>query len=303
MKYLKYSLLALIVISLFSCEQDEDTTDPTRTRDLIYLDANGVTIKAYAAIGDTGTVNGILYTVVDANTLRNRIYAGLDVTNVCVSRITDMRLMFLGDSTFNQDISSWDVSNVTNMSEMFSGAMSFNQDIGSWDVSNVTDMNRMFAGAMSFNQDIGSWDVSNVRNMSFMFENASSFNQYINTVGFKGSWDVDNVTDMSFMFAGASSFNQDISYWDVDNVTDMSGMFAGASSFNQNIGLWLYYYNGDLTAVPPIVSNMSYMFYGATNFNQDLSIWYVVNVTSCNAFSGNTTAWTLPKPNFTNCTP
>ena len=169
MKLFKYSLIALISIALFSCEKDDDnngaTTRTTPTNNpLIYLDTNGVTIKAIAAatIGDTGTVNGILYTVVDRNTLNNRIDSSLDVTNVCVSKITDMSLMFSGDDSFNKDISSWDVSNVTNMRSMFGQAHSFNQDISSWDVSNVTDMYQMFYEAVSFNQDISSWNVSNV---------------------------------------------------------------------------------------------------------------------------------------------
>jgi len=38
-------------------------------------------------------------------------------------------------------------------------------------------------------------------------------------------------------------------------------------------------------------------------FNQDLSIWNVTNVTYCYNFDMNTANWTLPKPNFTNCTP
>ena len=50
------------------------------------------------------------------------------------------------------------------------------------------------------------------------------------------------------------------------------------------------------------VSNMSRMFQG-TIFNQDLSSWVVTNVTKCNLFSMLNTSWTLPKPNFTNCTP
>ena len=145
MKLFKYSLIALISISLFSCEKDDDTTGPTNNA-LIYLDANGVTIKAGASavIGDTASINGILYTVVDTTTLRNRIDSSLDVTNICVSRITDMSFMFYDATSFNQDISSWDVSNVTNMRSMFDvdvlfGRSVFNQDISSWDVSNVIE--------------------------------------------------------------------------------------------------------------------------------------------------------------------
>ena len=219
MKLFKYYLIALISISLFSCEKDDDTTEPTTpttpiNNALIYLDTNGVTIKASAAatIGDTGTVSGILYTVVDLPTLQNRIDSSLDVTNVCVSKITNMRFIFNSAASFNSDISSWDVSNVTNMEGMFRSAFSFNQDIGSWSVSNVTSMYAMFGEAANFNQDIGSWDVS--------------------------------------------------------NVTYMQSMFIRASSFNQNI-----------------------------------SSWNVSNVTQCTNFSLFTTAWTLPKPNFTNCNP
>ena len=45
------------------------------------------------------------------------------------------------------------------------------------------------------------------------------------------------------------------------------------------------------------------MFSGATSFNQDLSSWSVFNVFNCDDFDANTPQWTLPKPNFTNCTP
>ena len=62
------------------------------------------------------------------------------------------------------------------------------------------------------------------------------------------------------------SFNQPIGEWDVSNVTDMHAMF------------WY-----------------------AITFNQDLSSWNVDNVIDCMSFSGNTPSWTLPKPNFTNC--
>ncbi|MDA9072129.1 BspA family leucine-rich repeat surface protein [bacterium] len=285
----------------------------------VYLDTNGITIKAYnwAQVGDTGTVNGILYTIVDSLTLRNRINSRADVANVCVSRITDMFRLFDGRSSFNQDISSWDVSNVTDMGGMFSYNYSFNQDISSWDVSNVTDMGGMFERAPIFSQDISSWDVSNVTDMRGMFARASSFNQDIS------SWNVSNVTDMGLMFSGdiilgSSVFNQDISSWDVSNVTDMDGMFAQNYTFNQDISSWnvsnvtimggMFYgassFNQDISSWNVSnVTDMSYMFYGASSFNQNLSSWSVSNVTQCTEFSFNTTAWTLPKPNFTACTP
>jgi len=73
----------------------------------------------------------------------------------------------------------------------------------------------------------------------------------------------------------------------------MNNMFDGASSFNQPLINW------DITSV----SNMASMFSGATSFNQDLLNWNAVNVTQCSQFSLNTPNWTLPKPNFTNCSP
>ena len=101
MKLLKYSLIALISISLFSCEKDDvTTTEPGTPRGpVIYLDGNGVTVKAgaNAVIGDTASINGILYTVVDRAMLLSlvSILDSLpDNENVCVSKITDMNRMF-----------------------------------------------------------------------------------------------------------------------------------------------------------------------------------------------------------------
>ena len=107
------------------------------------------------------------------------------------------------------------------------------------------------------------------------------------------------ILDMNSMFYN-SLFNQDIGNWDVSNVTDMggvlpfnSGMFWGATAFNQDITFW------DVSNV----TTMRDMFGSAYAFNQNLSSWNVDGVTDCGSFSQDTTSWTLPQPNFTNCTP
>ena len=116
------------------------------------------------------------------------------------SNVTDMALMFENQSSFNQDISSWDVSKVTSMFSMFSNNSVFNQDISAWNVSSVTDMYFMFAGCIAFNQDISIWDVS-------------------------------SVTDMTNMFGSAIAFNKNIRYWVVGSGTTLTNMFNGATAF------------------------------------------------------------------------
>ena len=97
-----------------------------------------------------------------------------------------------------------------------------------------------------------------------------------------------NVTNMRALFFNATSFDQDISNWDVSS---MYKMFNKASNFNQDIGSW------DVSNVHFMIG----MFYKAISFNQDILIWNVSKVTMCEDFSKDATAWTLPKPNFTNC--
>lgn len=290
----------------------------------IYLDENGITIKCYewGEIGEQGTINGVVYTIVDETMLREMLRDGEDITKVCTTKVTDMSYLFQ-NLNFNQSIGSWDVSNVTDMTGMFwsplgMGALApnpFNQDISAWDVSNVTNMWVMFAGSL-FNQDISAWNVSKVTNMSAMFS-TSVFDQDIS------SWNVSSVTNMASMFYN-SSFNQPIRNWDVSNVTKMNNMFAYAS-FNQDISSWdvssvismqgmfqsldLYInlapnpFNQDISSWEVSnVTDMSLMF-AHSSFNQDLSAWDVENVTVCQGFNLNSSEWTLPLPNFTNCNP
>jgi len=175
-----------------------------------------------------------------------------------VSKVTDMREMFIGARSFNGDLSKWNVSNVTNMERMFAGAKKFDGDISKWNVSNVTDMRSMFGYASSFNGDISKWNVSNVTDMSYMFLNARSFN------GDLSRWNVSNVTDMYGMFELASSFNGDLSKWNVSNVTNMERMFAGAKKFDGDLSRWNV----------SKVADMERMFFGADSFDKKNAPWY-----------------------------
>ncbi len=220
--------------------------------------------KNAANLGNTGDMNG--WDVSKVTNMREMFNGASSfnqpIGNWNVSSVTSMDAMFAVASSFNQPIGNWNVSSVTSMSFMFAGASSFNRPIGGWDVSSVTNMAEMFSGASSFNQPIESWDVSNVASMSFMFYGASSFNQPL------GSWNVSSVTNMYAMFYGASSFNQPLGDWDVSSVTNMHSMFFGASSFNQPIGGW------DVSSV----TIMEWMFAGASSFNQPIGTWNVSNV-------------------------
>jgi surface protein len=310
-----YTIENTTITSNQSFEEVSLFVDGNGSNNAVYLASNGVTIKASAGAqnNEQGRIGNITYTVVDLETLKFEISQEGDVSTLVTSLVTDMSDLFNNNSTFNQDISSWDVSNVTNMGYMFSSS-SFNQDIGSWDVSSVTDMEGMFCNATDFNQNISSWDVSNVTDMEGMFYNATDFNQNISswdvsnviymgsmfdgTTAFNqpiGDWDVSSVINLVYMFEDATAFNQPIGDWDVSSVTDMSFMFNGATAstaFNQPIGDW------DVSSV----TDMTQMFYNAT-FNQDISSWSVENVTNCDSFSTDAPLTEENTPNFTNCTP
>ena len=223
----------------------------------IYFE-NGICKCPGTSVGDTETINGVTYTVVDNSTIQGQINSGN--VKLCTTLVTDMSGLFMNNNSFNSDIGFWDTSNVTNMEGMFRGANSFNQYIGDWNVSLVTNMTAMFRES-AFNQDIGSWNVSSLVSIDQMFYD-TVFNYDI------GGWNISNVQDTNSMFQNNSEFNQDISSWDTSLVTDMHDMFLGAASFNQDISSWN-------TAN---VTRMDRMFYSANAFNQDISSWNTINV-------------------------
>ena len=58
---MKYIILFIPILFLFSCEDEEDFSQP------FYVDENGVTIKAkdWVTVGTTGVLNGITYIAID----------------------------------------------------------------------------------------------------------------------------------------------------------------------------------------------------------------------------------------------
>ncbi|MFT7156927.1 MAG: hypothetical protein ACI8Q1_001942, partial [Parvicella sp.] len=132
---LSLSVVAIIIgTTLSSCSEDNvttntnntNTTDSTKGETLdcsnggaVYLDANGVTIKACpnAQVGDTGYIDGKMYIVADNRMLSDVSYLkNVDWTKYCTTRATLFEGQAFGfdnalenTEPFNQPIGHWDV--------------------------------------------------------------------------------------------------------------------------------------------------------------------------------------------------
>jgi surface protein len=153
------------------------------------------------------------------------------IGNWDVSRVTNMRKLFLNCHDFIDDINDWNVSNVKDMSYMFSGCYNFNQPLYKWNVLNVTSengMEKMFSMCQNFKEDISMWNVSNVKNMSYMFNFCKNFNQDLS------SWDVSNVKNMNYMFFFCESLTKKPN-WLINERTITDGMFKGTPLAGQSL--------------------------------------------------------------------
>jgi len=268
------------------------TPDPVSISQFYRSRANGVTIFCpNAAPGDTGIVDGVMYTARNESDLRqlaSNVTSWDLLTTSCTSGVQDLSFLFDNSRIpgffydFNVDISTWDTSNVVNMESLFFGASAFNQSIELWDTSSVENMDSMFEGAAAFDGSIGDWDTSNVQSMSAMFRGAVTFNQEIR------NWDTRSVELMDSMFERAVSFNQLIDIWDTQSLKDMDSMFKNASVFNLPIGDW------DTSSV----EDMESVFYGATSFNQSIGDWDTSNVIDMHGMFAGATAFNQPIPDW-----
>ena len=242
------------------------TTTTSNNSTDIYFEG-GICKCPNASVGDTATINGTLYTVVDDSTIGRKWDSsgqiGAGNYNLCTTLVTNLLgnipgYGLIGPLTNNNsigDITFWDTSNVTNMGSMFNQSNNFNQNISNWDTSKVTNMESMFRAVSGFNQDLSSWDTSKVTNMRGMFE-------YVNGNPNITSWDTSKVTDMSYMFFDTDNFNQDIGDWNTSSVTDMTQMIKYATTFNQDLTGWCV---SNITSEP---DGWSHPDNGLTNANK-----------------------------------
>lgn len=100
----------------------------------------------------------------------------IKLSDIDVSQLSSLEgLFFNSKRTDFSGIEEWDVSKVTNMRNMFKGCETFNEDISSWDVSKVRDMSNMFTGATNFNRDLSKWQISNTNYNAKFIKNMFSF--------------------------------------------------------------------------------------------------------------------------------
>lgn len=222
------------------------------------------------------------------------------------------RFAFLGLSSWDADISSWNLKNLFSTTSFLSGCSSQNSDVSSWHTKWMTGyyfdtstpsvitsfLQGFFNACSSFNcgdapgvagTRLRVWEIPNgATNMSSMFSGCTVFNQELDThienpgLNQYTAWDVSAITSMATMFSGVRNFDRDLGSWDTGNVTTMFAMFSN-STFeggpNKTVGTGL-----DLWDVSLCV-NFGRMFFDPVN--------------QFAAFNGYIGSWTL-KPGVTN---
>jgi surface protein len=194
---MKYLFIFLSVLFLFSCEDEEDFSQP------FYEDENGVTIKAkdWVTVGTTSDLNGVTYIAVDSLMLCEWIDSGKDYGKVVTTLVTGFRPMLISYNATNRGI-EFPVKSIT-------------YNIETWDVSNIKIYDCPFY-ATAIDQDLSGWDLSNVTSLSLCGD-LNNIDPKIN------NWNISNVNELGQTFLQGNYVEGiDLSNWDVSNVTDCS---------------------------------------------------------------------------------
>ena len=115
------------------------------------------------------------------------------------------------------DLNDINISEITDIRDSFADMDIKKIDISKWDVSKVEYMNRMFSHCKNLESvgDLSLWDVSKVRDMTQMFYNCHN----LTSVGDISNWKVRNVSDISDMFYGCKNLKNvgNINKWNMSS--------------------------------------------------------------------------------------
>lgn len=143
------------------------------------------------------------------------------INNWDFTSVTEMSIMFLNSSMFNQPLNLTTTGSVTNFGNLLANT-AFNSSI-TLNTTSALNMANFLSGATSFNQSIANiGPTDGVVSFASAFNGASAFNQPVSTLS------TQSAANMSSMFNSCASFNQDVSSFDIQALTNATNMFTGS---------------------------------------------------------------------------
>lgn len=178
-----------------------------------------------------------------------------------MSLTTDIDTMFMGATSFNQNISLWDVSHVQYFYKMFQGATAFNQNIGSFNLSSASDISNMLSGASlnSTNYDSLLLGWSSQKNLPAGLIFDAGYSQYSST-GLSARNDLTNSTNQWTItdggLANASSIPLNVQISSGDSFVTLTWSAPTTNGSHAIVGYNIY---------RSTISGSGYSFIGTTN--------------------------------------